>query len=80
MCKIPNITTKIKSLDFKQKRGKMAVQFSDGRELIVPVAMFPDIKNLALKDRDNWFILDDQFFSFEKLSKIYSITDLLKVV
>ena len=80
MCKISNISTKILSLDFTQKRGKMAVNFSDGRELIVPLTMFPDIKKLKLKDRKDWFILDDQFFSFEKLSRIYSITDLLHVV
>ena len=79
MCRINNITTTIKNLDFSQKRGKMAVYFSDGRELIVPLSMFPDIKKLPLKDREDWMILDDQFLTFEKLSKVYSITDLLQL-
>ena len=70
---------KIKDLDFTQKRGKMVVRFSDGRELTAPLSMFPDIKQMSVKDRNEWMILDDQFFTFEKLSKIYSITDLFKV-
>ena len=78
MCKIQGIKTRIENLDFTSKRGKMAVSFSDGRELIVPLNMFPDIKKLSVKDRNDWFIMDDQFFSFEKLTKIFSITDLLR--
>ena len=79
MCKINNITTKITDLDFTQKRGKMAVYFSDGREIIVPLSLFPDIKSMSVKDRQNWMILDDQFFTFEKNSRVYSIADLLTV-
>ena len=79
MCKINNITTKITDLDFTQKRGKMAVYFSDGREMIVPLSLFPDIKSMSVKDRQNWMILDDQFFTFEKNSRVYSIADLLTV-
>ena len=31
-----------------------------------------------MKERSKWMILDDQFFTFESLSKVYSITDLLR--
>ena len=79
MCRINNITTKITDLDFTRKRGKMAVYSSDGREMIVPLSLFPDIKSMSVKDRQNWMILDDQFFTFEKNSRVYSITDLLSV-
>ena len=79
MCRINNITTKITDLDFTQKRGKVPVYFSDGREMIVPLSLFPDIKSMSVKDRQNWIILDDQFFTFEKNSRDYSITDLLTV-
>ena len=79
MCRINNITTKITGLDFTKERGKMAVFFSDGREMIIPLSLFPDIKSMTVKDRKNWMILDDQFFTFEKNSRIYSITDLLAV-
>lgn len=79
MCKIPNTSLGIKRLDFTGRRGKMTVWFTDGRELTVPLAMFPDIKRLPLKDRKDWMVLDDQFFTFGRLSKVYSITDLLSV-
>ena len=78
MCKDNNIKVSIKKLDFSH-RGKMAVYLSDGREIIVPLSMFPNIKNLSLKQRNHWMILDDQFFTFDSLSLVYSITDLLKV-
>ncbi len=78
MCKDNSIKVSIKKLDFSQ-RGKMAVYLSDGREIIVPLSMFPNIKNLSLKQRNHWMILDDQFFTFDSLSLVYSITDLLKV-
>lgn len=74
-----NLQTGIKSLDFNSYRGKMAVSLTDGREMIVPIGMFPDIKKLQLKDRQQWMILDDQYFTFEKLSKVYSITDIFKL-
>lgn len=77
MCKIDNINVGIKSLDFRRYRGKMATSLTDGREVIVPLSMFPDIKNLPLKKRDEWIILDDQFFTFTHLSTVYSIQDLM---
>lgn len=78
MCKINNVTLYIKSLDFSQ-RGKMRAIISDGREIVVPLGMFPDIKALSLKDRNGWMILDDQFFTFPRLSTVYSLTDLFKL-
>jgi len=57
----------------------MAAFLTDGREIIVPLSFFPDIKQLSVKEREKWIILDDQFFSFERLSKVYSIKDLMKL-
>ncbi len=79
MCRIQNLAFGIKSLDFKTKKGKMAVKLTDGRELIVPVSMFPDIKKLSVKERMDWMVLDEQFFTFANLSKVYSIIDLFKL-
>ena len=79
MCKIPNITAAIKNLDFNAQRGKMAVKLTDGREMIVPLTMFPDIKKLSLKDRNDWMVLDDMYFTFQKLTRIYSITDIFRL-
>ena len=79
MCKYKDANIGIKKLDFKKKRGTMAVYLTDGREVIVPISMFPDIKQLTLKQREDWMIMDDQYFSFEAMSKIYSVKDILRV-
>lgn len=57
----------------------MAVHLTYGREIIVPLSLYPDIKRLSVAERKNWMILDDQFFSFERLSKVYSIKDLMRL-
>ena len=72
MCKYKDTNLGIKKLDFNVKRGAMAAYLTDGREIIVPVSMFPDIKQLTKKQREDYMIMDDQYFSFEALSKIYS--------
>ena len=36
------------------------------------------IKHLSLKQRSEWMILDDQYFTFADLSKVYSVCELLK--
>ena len=63
-----NVTVGIKKLDFSSFRGKMAAFLTDGRQ----------IKNLSLKQRSEWMILDDQYFTFADLSKVYSVCELLK--
>ena len=49
MCKYKDTTLGIKKLDFNVKRGAMAVFLTDGREVIVPVKMFHEIKNMSKK-------------------------------
>jgi hypothetical protein len=78
MCKYKDTQLGISKLDFNVKRGMMAVFLTDGREVLVPVSMFPDIKRLSKAQREEWMIMDDQYFSFEKLSRIYSVKDVLK--
>ena len=68
MCKMNNGSVGIKKLDFSSFRGKMAAFLTDGRQ----------IKNLSLKQRSEWMILDDQYFTFADLSKVYSVCELLK--
>ncbi len=79
MCKINNVKVGIKKLDFSNYRGKMAAFLTDGREIIVPLSFFPDIRKMSLKERSKWIILDDQFFTFDHLSKVFSISDLLRL-
>ena len=40
MCKYKDTNLGIKKLDFKGKRGTMAVYLTDGREIIVPISTF----------------------------------------
>lgn len=78
MCKYKDTNLGIKKLDFNVKRGTMAVFLNDGREVLVPISMFPDIKRLSKAQREDYMIMDDQYFSFEALSKIYSAKDVLR--
>ncbi len=78
MCKYKDTNLGIKKLDFGMKRGAMAVFLTDGRVVIVPVSMFPDIKRLSRSQREDYMIMDDQYFSFDAMSKIYSVKDVLK--
>ena len=75
-----NITGGIKDLNFTARRGKMFVRLTDGREIIVPVSFFPDIQQMSDKERNKWMILDEQFFTFENMTNVYTLLDLLKVV
>lgn len=79
MCKYKDTTLGIKKLDFNVKRGTMAVFLTDGREVIVPVKMFPEIKNMSKKQREDYMIMDDQYFSFDAISKIFSVKDILRL-
>lgn len=78
MCKIPNINVEIKWMDFNM-RGKFSATLSDGRVIIVPVSLFPDIKQMSIKHRNEWMILDGQYFTFEHMTRVYSITDLTNI-
>ncbi len=77
MCKMKDVNLGIRKLTFGEKRGMMAVYLSDGRVVFVPVSAFPDIKHLTAKQREDWMVLDDQYFTFDAMSKIYSVKDVL---
>ena len=77
MCKFKDTELGIKKLDFT-KRGTMVVYLTDGRVVYVPLSLFPDIKHLTRAQREDYMIMDDQYFSFEAMSKIYSVKDVLK--
>ena len=56
MCKFKDTNLGIKKLDFNVKRGATAAFLTDGREVIVPISMFPGIKQLSRKQREEWMI------------------------
>ena len=77
MCKYKDTTLGIKKIDFGVKRGSMAFYLTDGRIVVVPVSMFPDVKKLSRAQREEYMIMDDQYFSFDAISRIYSVKDIL---
>ena len=79
MCKDTNIKVGIRKLDFSKIKGKFMAYLTDGREITIPVSFFPDIKKLPVAKREEWMILDDQFFTFADMGKVYSVTDLFKL-
>ena len=79
MCKMANVKVGIKDMNFTSKRGKIVATLTDGRIIIVPVSFFPDIQNLSVKQREEWMVLDDQYFTFEHLTRIYSVVDLMRL-
>ncbi len=79
MCKIKETNVGIKKLDFSGYRGKLCAMLTDGRIIIVPISFFPDIKKLSVKEREDWMILDDQFFTFRNFSRVYEVTDLMRI-
>lgn len=78
MCEIPDITVGIKDLDFNM-RGKFSVTLTDGRQIFVPVSLFPDIRQMSLKRRNEWMILDGQYFTFEHMTRIFSVADIMRI-
>ncbi|MCF0197386.1 MAG: hypothetical protein HUK03_09215 [Bacteroidaceae bacterium] len=79
MCRYKDTELGIKKIDFSEKRGMMAVYLTDGREVMVPIGMFPEIKRLRKSQREDYMIMDNQYFSFDAISKIFSVKDVLNV-
>jgi hypothetical protein len=76
MCKVEGITAKIKKIDFSHQ-NKMGFHLEDGRQLFVPLSMYPDVKQLSKEERKKWRVLDDIYFDFDipALSKVFSVEE-----
>ena len=48
----------IKSVSFPS-RGKFQVDLEDGRVIIMPVAAFPSLKKVPVKERGSWFLIGE---------------------
>ena len=80
MCKVDGITVKIQKIDFS-RQNKMGFLLEDGRQLFVPLSMFPDVNQLKKEERKKWRVLDDIYFDFDipTLSKVFSIEDAMSL-
>ena len=75
MCKMKDVNVGIRDLNFRYRRGKMLVRLTDGREVLIPLSF----QQMPVKEREKWMVLDDQYFTFENMTRVYSVLDLLKV-
>ncbi len=70
------IKPKIKKIDFIEK-GKFKIELKDGRIILVPIGYFPSIKKLKKQQREKWYVIDDQMFSFEASDEVFHIEQVL---
>jgi hypothetical protein len=70
-----NSSPKIKGISFPM-RGRMQVNLSDGRTIIVPLSAFPSIKKLPKQEREHWFIIGGGI-SFDKSTEVIHIEQIL---
>jgi hypothetical protein len=66
----------IKKIAFPVK-GKMNITLADGRDISVPLHYFPSIKKLSQLQREKWYILDGEMFSFEDCNEVFHIEQVL---
>ena len=66
----------IKRIDFVE-RGKFKIELKDGRTILVPLGYFPSIKKLRKAERDKWYIIDGQMFSFDGSDEVFHIEQVL---
>jgi len=80
MCKVEGITVKIKKIDFSHQ-NKMGFILEDGRQLFVPLSMYPDVKQLTKEERRKWRGLDDIYFDFDipTFSRVFSIENAMSL-
>ena len=77
--RINGVTVRMNKVDFSTYKGKMAIYLSDGRIILTPIGMFPDIKRLTMKQRKDYFILEGQYLGFMRQPEMYPVTDFLRV-
>jgi len=66
---------KIKSISFPV-RGRMQVDLTDGRVILVPLSAFPSIQKLSKQEREKWFLIGGGI-SFDKSNEVIHIEQIL---
>lgn len=76
--KLNGISVEMEKVDFTKFKGKITIYLSDGRIILTPVGLFPDIKKLSMKQRKQYFIVEGQYLAFMHQPEMYPVTDFLK--
>ncbi len=66
----------IKKISFPFK-GKMNVLLADGRDISVPLIYFTSIKKLNSTQREHWYVLDGEMFSFDDCNEVFHVEQIL---
>ncbi len=66
---------KSRLLNLRFPKGYIELQLADGMLLRAPVALFPDIKKLNLRQRQQWQILDGIGFTFADSDEGFHLRD-----
>ena len=56
-------------------RGRIEFRLADGRQISVPIRLFPEIKRLRLSQRQQWQILDGIGFTFQACDAGFHLRD-----
>jgi len=73
---INKINPVIKKISFPEK-GKMKLSLQDKREITIPLSYFPKIKALSPLQRNKWYVLDNQMFSFDDCDEVFHLEQVL---
>jgi hypothetical protein len=72
----PENSISIEKIDFNL-RGKINLNLVDGRQLIVPIKYFPELKRLPLAQRKKYTIVDDRTILFVFANSVYHLEDFM---
>jgi hypothetical protein len=71
-----NASQSISKLNFDIP-GKISIKLIDGREVIVPLKYFPELKKLSIEKRKKYTIVDDRTILFYFSDHIYHLEDFM---
>ena len=68
--------SRIKKISFR-KRGKIILKLLDGREVLVPLERFPEIRDLTPAQKRRYKLLAGKGLMFEDVDSVYHVSDFL---
>ncbi|MFN0047710.1 MAG: DUF2442 domain-containing protein, partial [Cytophagales bacterium] len=71
-----NIQPYITAIKFLRK-DRMSVHLRDGREIVFPIEVFPEIAELSPLQRKHWQILGGEGFTFDDCPEVFHIEQIL---
>ncbi len=57
--------------------GKISIKLVDGREIIIPIKYFPELKKLPVEKRKKYTIVDERTILFYFSDHVYHLEDFM---